>query len=118
MQMFLGGLSSVAPPQSAYFLGCWMIRGLENGGNFCPKKIEPGEERRQNVTILVHRGLLVGWLWLLMVRLDSLLQRPLSLVHLNNVDYHELGCWSWWPNHLPRNDPMDSIQVGKAVFEE
>ena len=28
----------------------------------------------------------------------------------------ELGCWSWWPNHLPRNDPMDSIQVGKAVF--
>ena len=42
MQMFLGGgLSSVAPPQAAYFLGCWMIRGLEHGGNYCPEKIEP-----------------------------------------------------------------------------
>ena len=27
-----------------------------------------------------------------------------------------LGCWSWWPNHFTQDDPMDSIQVGKAVF--
>ena len=30
---------------------------------------------------------------------------------------HELGCWSGWPNHFTQeNDPMDSVQVGKAVF--
>ena len=35
MQMLLGGgLSSVAPPQAAYFLGCWMMRGLENRDHF------------------------------------------------------------------------------------
>ena len=26
--------------------------------------------------------------------------------------YHELGCWSWWPNHFTQeNDPMDYTRL-------
>ena len=58
MQMFLmvGGLSSVAPPQAAYFLGCWMIRGLENRDYSCSEKIEPAEEKGQNVNTCLERS--------------------------------------------------------------
>ena len=29
-----GVLSSVAPTQDVYFLGCWMMRGLQNGFSY------------------------------------------------------------------------------------
>ena len=78
MQMFWGGVSSsVAPVRAVYFLGCWMMRGLEN-----EVIRKAGRERKQKATtlvkkkviILVHCGFLKCWLWLLMERLHSLLQ--------------------------------------------